>query len=82
MYKGRVCQKRKVELSWNAISPDVASTILTAFNPEYITVRIFDPMKNAYATFEMYVGDRSAPVKVWTSNSKIYETLSFDIIER
>lgn len=82
MFKGRVAQKRKIELSWNAVTPSVARTILTAFNPEYITVKFFDPMDNANKTLEMYVGDRTAPVKVWTSNNKVYESLSFDIIER
>lgn len=82
MYKGRVTQKVKIELEWSAVTPSVASTILTAFNPEYINVRYFDPMENAYKTIEAYVGDRAAPVKMWTDNAKIYETVSFNIIER
>ncbi len=82
MYKSRVAQKVKIELSWNAVSPDVASTILSAFNPEYINVRYFDPKANAYLIKNFYVGDRAAPTKIWTSNNKIYETVSFDIIER
>ena len=82
MYKGRVTQKRKLELEWNAVSPSAASTILQAFNPEYINVRYFDPMDNTWQTKNFYVGDRSGNVKIWTVNQKIYETISFDIIER
>lgn len=82
MYKARVTQKVKIELEWSAVSPSVASTILQAFNPEYINVRYFDPMANAWQIKNFYVGDRSAPVKIWSVNQKIYETVSFDIIER
>ena len=82
MYKGRVTQKVKIELEWSAVSPSVASTILQAFNPEYINVRYFDPMANAWQIKNFYVGDRSAPVKIFSVNQKIYESISFDIIER
>ena len=44
MYKGRITQKRKLELEWSAITPDKASIILNAFNPEYVNVRYFDAM--------------------------------------
>lgn len=82
MYKGRITQKVKIALEWSGVTPSVASTILTAFNPEYIDVRYFDPMANAWQIKNFYVGDRSAPVKVWQTNNKIYETVGFDIIER
>lgn len=82
MYKGRVCQKRKLELEWSAVTPSVASTILTAFNPEYIDVRYFDPLENAWQIKNFYVGDRAGNVKIWTVKSKLYETIKFDIIER
>lgn len=82
MFKGRVTQKVKIELSWVAVTPSDAAKILQAFNPEYIDVRYYDPMDNAYQIKNFYVGDRSAPVKIWTVNQKLYETISFDIIER
>lgn len=82
MYKGRLTQKRKIELEWSAVTPGVASTILSAFNPEYINVRYFDPLANAWQIKNFYVGDRSGSVKIWTTDAKIYETISFNIIER
>ena len=82
MFKGRVTQKVKIELEWSAVSPSVASTILQAFNPEYINVRYFDPMENSWQIKNFYVGDRSGNVKIWSVNQKIYESISFDIIER
>ena len=82
MYKARICQKRKLELEWSAVTPSVASTILTAYNPEYINVRYFDPLENAWQIKNFYVGDRAGNVKIWTVKSKLYETIKFDIIER
>ena len=82
MYKGRITQKVKLEIAWNAVSPSAAATILNAFNPEYINVRYFDPIANAYQIKNFYAGDRIVPFKIFTSNQKMYETLSFDIIER
>lgn len=82
MHKSRICQKRKLEVEWSAVSPSDASKILKAFNPEYVNVRYFDPMENAWQIKNFYVGDRSAPVKIWSVNQKIFESISFDIIER
>lgn len=82
MYKGRITQKRKLELEWSAVSPTDASTILNAFNPEYVDVRYFDPLDNNWKIINAYVGDRTAPVKIWTVKSKIYETIKLDVIER
>ena len=82
MYKGKVTDKVKLQLTWNAVTPDKASIILKAFKPEYFYVRYFDPELNQYRVMEAYSGDKSAPVKMWTSNQKLYETVSFDVIER
>lgn len=82
MYKGRVTQKVKLALAWSAVSPEKASLILNAFDPEYMYVRYFDPKRGSYQIIEAYIGDRSAPVKIWSDDQQIYESLSFDVIER
>lgn len=82
MFKGRVTTKIKLNLEWSAISPSVASTILQAFYPEYVDVRFFNARTNAWEIKTFYTGDRTAKTKIWTDNSKIYETISFNIIER
>lgn len=82
MFKGRVTQKVKLELAWNAVSPTVASQVLQAFDPEYVYVRYFDPKAGNWRIMESYVGDRSAPVRIWAVNNKLYESISFDVIER
>ena len=82
MYAGKICSKRKLELEWAAVTPDVAHTILTAFKPEYVSVRYFDPEDNAWKIKTFYTGDKSGKVKIWTVKSKLYETIKFNIIER
>ena len=82
MYKGRVTSKVKLVLEWQGKTPTVAKSILEAFQPEYIHVNYFDPLEGDYVTKEFYTGDRSAKVKIWSENNKIFETISFDIIER
>lgn len=82
MYVGQVTTKVKLALSWNAVSPTTAATILQAFSPEYLYIRYFDPMQGSYQVKQFYTGDMSAPVRIWTEDNKIYETISFDVIER
>lgn len=82
MHKNRIAQKIKISLSWNSPTPDETSAILKAFNPEYIMVKYPDAKENQYVTKEFYVGDRSAPIKIWAIGNKRYSQVSFDIIER
>lgn len=82
MHKNRVGQKRKIGLQWNCPDRQTTARILQAFNPEYINVTYPDAMSGADETRTFYVGDRSAPVKMWWTNKKRMESVSFDIIER
>ena len=83
MWKNRVAQKRKLSCGWQGISPADASAILTAVNPEYISVTYFDAMDGQNETRTFYVGDRSAPIKYWHgANGKIYSKLTLNFIER
>lgn len=80
MHKLRITQKVKLQLAWNNISTGDASNILTAFNPEYITVEYLDPMAGAYLTKRFYVGDRSAPM--YNNTIGVWSNVSFNIIEQ
>lgn len=81
MHKNRVGQKRTISLQWNGLTWQQTAEILQAFNPEYIDVKYPDMMSGEYETRKFYVGDRTAPVKIWFVGKKIMESLSFDIIE-
>lgn len=83
MHKNRVAQKRKLECSWNGLRPEEMTPILQACNPEYVDITYFDPLAGADQTRTFYVGDRSAPVAIWTGGSgNLYTSLSFNFIER
>ncbi len=80
MHKNRIGQKIAVSLSWKNLTTAEVSTILKAFNPEYVSVRYLDPMQGGYQTKTFYVGNRTAPLY----NGKIgrWSNLSFKIIEK
>lgn len=82
MHKNRIGQKRKISLAWNNPTREETATILQAFNPEYVMVTYPDAMSGLNEIREFYVGDRSAPIKMWNVGNKRYEQLAFDIIER
>jgi len=82
MYKNRTSQKWSISIAWNGLSASDMSTIMQAFNAEYIMLTFTSPLTNTVITKEFYTGDKSAPVKIWTVNNKRYEQLSFEIIER
>ncbi len=80
MDKMRLGQIIGIELSWNNITTAEVSSILKAFNPEYIMVEYLDAMEGKYVTSEFYVGNRSAPL--YNSKLGLWQNVSFNIIER
>ena len=79
MHKMKIAQKVHIELEWQNVSDTVASTVLSAFQPQYIDVRYYDYRTKSFQTKEFYVGDRSV-----TSHNRTrgISTISFNIIER
>jgi hypothetical protein len=68
-----------IELEWQNVPDSVAKTVLTAFQPEYISVNYYDYKAMAFQTKTFYVGDRS----VTSYNRKLkISTISFNIIEQ
>ena len=82
MHKNRVAQKRKIQVGYNGISDTDAQKVLSAINPEYISVNYYDLLAGQRQTRTFYVGDRSAPFKWWWDGKHILESLTFDLIER
>lgn len=80
MHKLRIGQCVKLELEWQNIPTEDVSTILNAFNPEYISVCYLDPKANEFTTKTFYVGDRSAPA--YNTRMGLWENVAFNIIER
>lgn len=83
MTKDIIASKRTISLTWNNLTKEETSTILQLVsNKAYINVTYPDALSGKDETREFYVGDRSAPIKIWTLNKKIYSTLSFNLVER
>lgn len=80
MDKKRIGQCVKLQLRWDSVPTDAVSAILTAFNPEYISVRYLDAMRGEYRTAIFYVGDRTAPL--YNAALDLWENVAFNIIER
>lgn len=83
MHVERIAKKVKLELSWSGLTWAETSAIMTAFDPEYISVKYPDMLSGTYQTKTFYTGDKSAPVRQWFDNNgkKIIDKLSFNIIE-
>lgn len=83
MHKDIISSKRILSVSWQNISKDDASAILQLVNSSvFMDVTYPDAMSGTNQTRKFYVGDRSAPVKIWTIGKQIYSSLSFDFIEQ
>lgn len=80
MDKMRIGQLVGIELSWVYLTNQEISELLTAFNPEYISVVYLDAMQGGYVTSEFYVGNRSAPL--YNTRLGLWESVSFNLIER
>lgn len=86
MHKKRIGQVCSLKLSWQNLTTAEASTILKAFNPEYISVRYLSPLSGGYNDDTFYVGDRSAPfyhtVKLNGVDTGVWSNISFNLIRQ
>ena len=80
MHKLRIGQAVQITLGWQNVSTSVASEVLQAFNPEYITVSYLDPTQGGFVTTEFYVSDRSA--LLYNASMGLWSNITFTIIER
>lgn len=80
MHKKRIGQVDAISLRWSNLTTAEVSTILKAFNPEYITVEYLSPLEGEFVTKEFYVGNRSAPM--YSSALNLWGNVSFKIIAR
>ena len=80
MHKNRIGYKVALSLSWQNVKTAVASQVLKAFAPEYISVRYLDPEEGTYVTKTFYVGNRTAPM--YNGELGVWSNISFKIIEQ
>lgn len=80
MDKKRIGQVVGIDLEWKNVSVEDAAQILTAFNPEYISVCYLDAKAGEFVTSEFYVGNRNAPL--YNAALGVWQSITFNIIER
>lgn len=80
MYKKRIGQVFAVELEWWGLNSAQVSALMKAFDAEYLNVKVWDAKAGTWATVEMYVGNRTAPMYSATLN--IWSNLKFKLIKR
>ena len=80
MYKKRIGQVFAVELEWWGLNSAQVSALMKAFDAEYLNVKVWDAKAGTWATTEMYVGNRTAPMYSATLN--IWSNLKFKLIKR
>lgn len=81
--KDIISRKRKLSCAWNNIDRAEASKILKAVSEKaFFSVYYPDSLSGNYETRTFYVGDRSTPFKIWTTDYKVYSSLTFNLVER
>ena len=84
MNRERIATKVKLTLSWNsaALSASEVSTLLQTFDPLFVEVRYYDPHKGGFRETKMYVGDRSLNMYTFRGGKAVWNTISFNLIEK
>lgn len=80
MVKMRQGQARSINLEWAYPTVDDASTILKAFNSEYLKITFIDAMEGSELTKVFYVGDRISPL--WNHARERWERVGFTIVQQ
>lgn len=80
MDKKRIGQVPAVELGWSGLTVAQASTVLKAFNPEYVTVAYLDLQEGDVKTAVFYVGNRTGAL--FNSALNTVDSIGFKIIAR
>lgn len=74
--------KRKLDLKWPPMTSAETSQLLQAISAEYVWVKYPDPYTGGLRTAEFYASDRAAPVYSVIDGKPLWESVSFNLIER
>lgn len=82
MLMDRIAQKVKLTLSWNFLTFDKISAILSAIEPIYFDVTYPDPKDGFTTTKTFYLGDRSTPLYSVCDGIAGWQSLSITLNEK
>lgn len=80
--RDRIAVKRKLTLSWSALTSAELSEILEAVSSVFFQVTYPDPQTGTIQTKTFYVGDRTAAVYTYNDGVVLWENLNMNLIER
>ncbi len=80
MHKMRIGQAVSIDLQWNGVYTEMGSSILKAYNSQYVEIEYLDLLEGTYKTAVFYVKDRTAPM--YNSVKGLWENISFGITQR
>lgn len=78
----RIATKRKIELSWNYLTREQLSELLTLVSPVYFDVEYLDPQTDQIKTGSFYCGDRQVEAFDYRNGQIRYKNIRFNLIER
>ena len=81
MHKNRIAQKRELKLAWSYKEWDEVAPIISAFNPEYVTVTYPDMLTGNYRSGTFYRSDPVVTAKFWWPKRHLLEKITFNLIE-
>lgn len=80
MDKQMIGQIVKLEMAWNNVTTTIASSVLQAFDSEYLMVKYLNAKSGTYEESEFYVGNRTSPL--YNCRLGLWNKISFNLIER
>lgn len=81
LHRDRIAVKRKLVLSFNALTWSEISQLLNMISAQEFDVEYPDPQEGISVTKKFYVGDRNAPIGVYRNGEPIWLGVSFNFIE-
>ena len=80
--RDRIAVKRKLDLTWGALTTAEISALLGSVTATFFTVTYLDALAGAEVTKTFYVGDRSAPVYSLVNGKELWSGLSMNFVEK
>lgn len=80
--RDRIAVKRKIDMTWRALTWMQVSTLLQAMSIIFFDVYYPDPMSGQYETKTFYVSDRPVPVAITKGEDILWDKIKVTLIER
>lgn len=80
--RDRIAVKRQLDITWGILNSTEISSILTAMQDEFFTVKYPDPLIGGDVTKTFYVGNRSSPIAIDKGDYVLWKGLTVMLTEQ